>query len=1088
MYRYCGLLFSDGNAEALEDSLKSLAAINGFAENGRVALIFNGKKYEILPQSIKAVADLCDASAINISVHFSGDDGCLSGSDDEILFFLREGDKVSPFYTLYLDSFFAENDCPVYIPVRESADNGLPRNFADLPLGGVSMPNDDLPQTVRGAAVFARDVKAAGGSEADFTEALARAVVAKNAYGRINRIALSGGMRTRKPRVDMPTRQEYLVSCIVPIYNVEKYLEEALDSVIAQSIGFEENVQLILVNDGSPDGCAEICRDYRARFPENVVYIEQENQGVSAARNAGLDVATGEYVAFLDGDDRLNYGFFSECVSMLNMNVECAFVGVGVFRIGDAQGLETRFRRLEYRQSGVMNDASRYVFTNVCAGVFRRAETLSLRFSEDELFSAELEFLCSIVLVKQICYCATSVYNSRSGDTQTTPDAIIDFLHRLFAESGNAVSPYLQSLAIELISEASVDADIDNIEAELRTHKLEYILIHMSDECFEREFVHPLLRIKLYELKYHGLYIDYPSNVPSLVYYDKEEVMEIAQLSQLLVVNQIFEKDGVLHITALTRCTFVSRHELVVASDSDVLITEISDYVNRRKVGLLGCELYPLKYYEIEIKLSDFGEISFFEIYEDYDAVQHRLSKDLWFGNSSSLCFNNTFFFGDSYCVSKTAQKNKLSYEPLTMSVLSATPQRQQAYTAPEKKNTHSVDSDFVYLSKLIVSNYSIFAKRRIWLFMDRHMEVENNAEALFRYCAEVDDGIEKWFVIPYASYTCRYRGRNTVVFGSMQFRVLLTQAEKFISSFLFAEGISLSFGIESADNEEGFAKVQNFRQIARQFFRGDIVHLQHGVVFGDISTYLNKNHERFSLITSVGEREYAYIQTLSHSIPSDRVKMTGLPKYDLLEALRCSRKKGGYVLFAPSFDRNAAAKDRYMPQYKISAQFKFINAFLNSEQLAEILRKSNYRLLFKPHYLMNNNLIDFDFPDYVDVVTAWDSKYDLFEKSDLLITDYSGIAFEFAYLEKPLLYAHISENTKFDETYWMYEENGFGEICHSIDELIGKIIEYIDDGCVMPDIYKERVDDFFTYRDGNNCERVYNEIMKLPDTRKKFI
>ncbi|GHU89105.1 hypothetical protein FACS1894202_06560 [Clostridia bacterium] len=109
-------------------------------------------------------------------------------------------------------------------------------------------------------------------------------------------------------------RANYLVSCIVPIYKVEKYLEEAIESVIAQTIGFEKNVQLILVNDGSPDGCGEICERYADMYTQNVVYIEQENKGVSAARNAGLDVACGKYLAFLDGDDKYEFYYMDDCV------------------------------------------------------------------------------------------------------------------------------------------------------------------------------------------------------------------------------------------------------------------------------------------------------------------------------------------------------------------------------------------------------------------------------------------------------------------------------------------------------------------------------------------------------------------------------------------------------------------------------------------------------------------------------------------------------------------------------------------------------------------------------------------------------
>ena len=81
---------------------------------------------------------------------------------------------------------------------------------------------------------------------------------------------------------------KYRFSVVIPIYNVEKYLEETIESVISQDIGFKENIQLILVNDGSPDSSEDICLRYRELYPENIVYVKQKNGGVSRARNHGM--------------------------------------------------------------------------------------------------------------------------------------------------------------------------------------------------------------------------------------------------------------------------------------------------------------------------------------------------------------------------------------------------------------------------------------------------------------------------------------------------------------------------------------------------------------------------------------------------------------------------------------------------------------------------------------------------------------------------------------------------------------------------------------------------------------------------------
>lgn len=89
------------------------------------------------------------------------------------------------------------------------------------------------------------------------------------------------------------------VSVIVPIYNVEKYLDRCMNSLINQTL---KNIEIILVDDGSPDNCPKMCDEYAKKEPR-IKVIHKQNAGLGYARNSGLDIATGEYVAFVDSDD-----------------------------------------------------------------------------------------------------------------------------------------------------------------------------------------------------------------------------------------------------------------------------------------------------------------------------------------------------------------------------------------------------------------------------------------------------------------------------------------------------------------------------------------------------------------------------------------------------------------------------------------------------------------------------------------------------------------------------------------------------------------------------------------------------------------
>ncbi|MBQ9082384.1 MAG: glycosyltransferase [Clostridia bacterium] len=110
-----------------------------------------------------------------------------------------------------------------------------------------------------------------------------------------------------------------LISVIVPVYNVEQYLHRCVDSIRIQTY---TNLEIILVDDGSPDRCGEICDEYAAQ-DSRVKVIHQENGGLSAARNAGLDACTGEYVAFVDSDDYIMPEMYATMIDeLLKQNVD----------------------------------------------------------------------------------------------------------------------------------------------------------------------------------------------------------------------------------------------------------------------------------------------------------------------------------------------------------------------------------------------------------------------------------------------------------------------------------------------------------------------------------------------------------------------------------------------------------------------------------------------------------------------------------------------------------------------------------------------------------------------------------------------
>ena len=113
------------------------------------------------------------------------------------------------------------------------------------------------------------------------------------------------------------------ISIIVPVYKSERYLHECIDSILSQTF---QDFELILVDDGSPDNCPAICDEYAAKDPR-VIVIHKGNGGVSSARNAGLDIAKGEYITFVDSDDWLHPDFLHHGISLCrqqDMDIYCS--------------------------------------------------------------------------------------------------------------------------------------------------------------------------------------------------------------------------------------------------------------------------------------------------------------------------------------------------------------------------------------------------------------------------------------------------------------------------------------------------------------------------------------------------------------------------------------------------------------------------------------------------------------------------------------------------------------------------------------------------------------------------------------------
>lgn len=244
-----------------------------------------------------------------------------------------------------------------------------------------------------------------------------------------------------------------LFSVIVPVYNVENWLEKCLESILFQK---NDNYELIIVDDGSTDNSSNICDKY-ASENSNIVVLHKKNEGLVSARNAGLNIAKGEYVIYIDGDDWIKPNYFNQCQKILEehinldliiFNYKCIYSTRSEIVEKNAKINNGYFDHILLQKKIfphlMWNKLNWKIEPSPCNKIFKRdllkkhiCEDLSITIGEDVAFVYEYIFNCkNIFFFDKVLYCynrnnSNSLTNTYGGD----PD--IRLYHYLFFRMNN---------------------------------------------------------------------------------------------------------------------------------------------------------------------------------------------------------------------------------------------------------------------------------------------------------------------------------------------------------------------------------------------------------------------------------------------------------------------------------------------------------------------------------------------------------------------------------------------------------------------------------------------------------------------------
>lgn len=901
---------------------------------------------------------------------------------------------------------------------------------------------------------------------------------------------------------------EFKFAIVMAVYNTSEYLPKAIDSIVDQTIGFRQNVQLILVDDGSTDSSLEVCLRYREMYPDNIVVLSQENQGQASARNLGFGEVRAKYVNFADSDDYFSTNALEEVYDFFEKHYnECDIVSIPITffeRLNEPHMLNGKFT--ESRVIDLVKDADNpQLHTNsafIKSVVFEKYEfPTNVVSSEDVIVITKIllekPFLgvvntCEYFLRKRID--ESSTIDRVSVKKEFFTDKLRDYYLYLlnYAESLGGVPDFVKySLVYDLQWLVRENLSILDENEKREFWKEFYNVLDFIDEDIilsSSNFEDERFRQFLLYLKTGDLHTEV---VDGDVLIKIGNYMPSALGSHKFWFDIVNIQDDVLRLSGFINSIIDYRYLSVQAiryvGDEEVSRSNARQvkYTARADVYFLD-KLFQYKFnFDVDVPLNE-GEISKVKLQLTYhrDGDNTNFSADNIVEIMPRITTTTNVKLSD-LSKYKTSRKNILYYNNHAFHII---PNRFKSHVKREMDNIDLLkrqydDLDYlereygldekdldeiIRIRKRYLYTLPLLRNREIYLFQDRIDVADDNAYHLFKHAVKSKDKAKKYFVLSKDSKQFEKLSKigNVLEFGSLKHKLMFLHASKIITTHPYDTVINPFFAGEH-DQRPLISGLLNYK----------LYWLQHGVTKDNISSWMYKYEKDLSLIVTVSDLESESFLDEGYGYDESVIQNLGFPRFDNLEKHSSKR-----ILIVPTWRKGVMQnKDDFIS----SGYFHNLNSFLNNPELLK-LTDMGYEIVFRPHPELLKNIFGRSerFIDSVDVPShvtlSLDESYqDLINSSALLITDYSSVFFDFAYLKKPVVYYHPADDYHYEKSYFDYSKMGFGDVCESEAQLILKLNHYIENGFEMEDEYKKRVDEFFTYNDKLNSKRVYDWILK---------
>jgi glycosyltransferase involved in cell wall biosynthesis len=837
-------------------------------------------------------------------------------------------------------------------------------------------------------------------------------------------------------------------SIVVATYNVAPFLGEFIDSIEGQDFPLDQ-LQVIAVNDGSTDDSGAILEAWRARRPELVTVVTKPNGGLPSARNAGLSHIRGEWVTFTDPDDILDSHYFSEVDGFLTRRPGAYMVATNRAPFNELTGQELLHPLRRHFVAGV----NRLRDLNVDTGHFH-GHAASTFFRTDEIQRAELIFDERLrTTFEDGHFCSVYLLHAPRPTVAYLPDAVYHYRKR-----GDGTSQLDRSWA----------------DPSRFTDVLEHgylALLRAGADRYGRAPVW-LQGMVIYEL---GWYLKMNERMSAPTAAQGETVARYHELMAQLCA--LLDRSGIDTYRA-TRFPAIWREMLehgyrdepwhtpyavVDRLDADQKLVRIT----YRYTGELPEETFAVYSKHVEPVHAKIRDVRLF----DRTLLHERI---VW------LPYGTVRVTVDGESLEVRTNDPKPPDYRLTSAMIRKGLAREPDEEVEEDPDSVPSAADRRLL-RLARSKLVRWYFRDAWVLIDRVFNADDSGEHLFRYLRESRPEVNAWFVIERGTPDDRRLrregyGRRMVAHGSWKWKLLMLNAVQVVSSHI----------------DEVVVRPKEIRRLTEPHWR--VAFLQHGVMKDDLSTWLNHKNIDIFVTSTPAEWHSVVDDHTTYRYTEREAKLIGLPRFDrLLEAgKRFGPDQRDLILVAPTWrqwlsesEPIVTGRHAVREEFAESEYAREWSAVLNSPELADLAERSGLTiaLLLHPNF-QDSARLDVG-PHVRHLSFEGQNVQETFARSRVLVTDYSSMFFNAAYLERPVVYFqfdhervnagwHLGRHGYFD-----YERDGYGPVTFSADQAVAAITKTVESGPEPDPVYLDRIRESFPQRDGRCSERVADAIIE---------